>query len=71
MGTGEGAEAILIGQSVPPPLLEWHSERLKLSRTGFYFSFVLYCMPVGKVIRIPVRIQADIRLYVWTRCNAI
>jgi hypothetical protein len=30
--------AILIGQSVPPPLLEWHSERLKLSplyiRTG-------------------------------------
>jgi hypothetical protein len=33
-GDGEGAETILIGQSVPPPLLEWHSKRLKLSPPG-------------------------------------
>jgi hypothetical protein len=39
-GDGEGAETILIGQSVPPPLLEWHSKRLKLS--PLYFTPIIH-----------------------------
>jgi hypothetical protein len=58
-GDGEGAETILIGQTVPPPLLEWHSKRLKLSplyigqfhRAAIIQGVLLYTMNPSKTAR--------------------